>query len=198
MKTHNQVVEPKSAKGKPDAEYLNYKVVAKEGGSTMILSSGLSKVNANSIKNTLNSYVNNKHSNVPGAGKTSVKFIVIHQYMIQITINDDEEVEVKTTKGLKETEIATNAVVEIMCQLKRVDAPKYKLVLVWANPEVKLRAVKEIKDVMNFGLKEAKDCVDNCIFGNEVILVSGNKKELLDISAKFNNPDSTRVCIKKL
>lgn len=76
--THNQVVNPQSAKGKPDAEYLNYKVVAKDGGSTMILSSGLSKVNANSIKNTLNSYVNNKHSNIPGAGKTSVKFIVIH------------------------------------------------------------------------------------------------------------------------
>lgn len=76
--THNQVVKPQSAKGKPDAEYLNYKVAAKDGGSTMILSSGLSKVNANSIKNTLNSYVNNKHSNIPGAGKTSVKFIVIH------------------------------------------------------------------------------------------------------------------------
>ena len=76
--THNQVVKPQSAKGKPDAEYLNYKVVAKDGGSTMILSSGLSKLNANSIKNTLNSYVNNKHSNIPGAGKTSVKFTVIH------------------------------------------------------------------------------------------------------------------------
>lgn len=76
--THNQVVNPQSAKGKPDAEYINYKVVAKDGGSTMILSSGLSKVNANSMKNTLNSYVNNKHSNIPGAGKTSVKFIVIH------------------------------------------------------------------------------------------------------------------------
>ena len=77
-KTHNQVVKQQSAKGKPDAEYLNYKVVAKDGGSTMILSSGLSKLNANSMKNTLNSYVNNKHSNIPGAGKTSVKFIVIH------------------------------------------------------------------------------------------------------------------------
>ena len=76
--THNQAVKIHSAKGKPDAEYLNYKVVAKDGGSTMILSSGLSKVNANSMKNTLNSYVNNKHSNIPGAGKTSVKFIIIH------------------------------------------------------------------------------------------------------------------------
>lgn len=76
--THNQAVKPQSAKGKPDAEYLNYKVVAKEGGSTMILSSGLSKINAKSLENTLNSYINNKHSNVPGAGKTSVKFITIH------------------------------------------------------------------------------------------------------------------------
>lgn len=78
MKTHNQAAEPQSAKEKPDAEYLNYKVVAKGGGSTMILSSGLSRVNAKSLINILNSYVNNKHSNVPGAGKTSVKFIVIH------------------------------------------------------------------------------------------------------------------------
>ena len=77
-KTHNQVVKPQSANGKPDAEYLNYKVVAKDGGSTMILSFGLSKCNAKSLENTLNSYINNKHSNIPGAGKTSVKFIVIH------------------------------------------------------------------------------------------------------------------------
>ena len=76
--THNQAVKPQSAKGKSDAEYLNYKVVAKEGGSTMILSSGLSKVNAKSLKNTLSSYINNKYSNVPGAGKTSVKFLTIH------------------------------------------------------------------------------------------------------------------------
>lgn len=77
-KVHNQAVMPQSAKGKPDTEYLNYKVVAKKEGSTMILSSGLSKVNAKSLENTLNSYINNKHSNVPGAGKTSVKFITIH------------------------------------------------------------------------------------------------------------------------
>lgn len=76
--THNQVVKPQSAKGKPDVEYLNYKVVAKEGGSTMILSSGLSNVNAAKLKSTLNSFINNKHKDVPGAGKTGVKFIVIH------------------------------------------------------------------------------------------------------------------------
>ena len=78
MRTHNQAVKPQSAKGKTDAEYLKYKVAAKAGRSTMILSSGLSKVNAKSLENTLNSYINNKHSNVPGAGKTSVKFLTIH------------------------------------------------------------------------------------------------------------------------
>ena len=76
--THNQAIKPQSAKGKTDAEYLNYKVAAKEGGSTMILSSGLSKVNAKKLESTLNSFVNNKHSKIPGAGKTSVKFITIH------------------------------------------------------------------------------------------------------------------------
>ena len=76
--THNQVVNPQSAKGKPDAGYRNYKVVAKEGGSTMTLSSGLSKVNAMLLYNKLNSFVNNKHKDVAGAGKTNVKFIVIH------------------------------------------------------------------------------------------------------------------------
>ena len=75
---HCHSIKPQSAKGKPDAEYLNYKVVAKEGGSTMILSSGLSNVNAAKLKNTLNSFINNKHKDVPGAGKTGVKFIVIH------------------------------------------------------------------------------------------------------------------------
>ena len=77
-KTHNKAVKPQSSIGYSDAEYLNYKVVAKEGGSTMILSSGLSKVNAKSLENTLSSYINNKYANVPGAGKTSVKFLTIH------------------------------------------------------------------------------------------------------------------------
>ena len=75
---HNQAVKPQSAKGKTDAEYLNYKVIAKEGGSTMILSSGLSKVNATSLCNKLISFVNNKHKDIAGAGKTSVKFVIIH------------------------------------------------------------------------------------------------------------------------
>lgn len=77
-KASNQAQPPASAKGKTPAEYVNWKVVAKEGGSTMILSSGLSKVNAMLLYNKLNSFINNKHKDVVGAGKTNVKFIVIH------------------------------------------------------------------------------------------------------------------------
>ena len=77
-KVGNQAIAPQSAKGKTDAEYNNYKVIAKEGGSTMILSSGLSKVNAIALCNKLSSFVNNKHKDIVGAGKTSVKFIIIH------------------------------------------------------------------------------------------------------------------------
>lgn len=77
-KVSNQVQPPQSAKGKTPAEYNNWKVVAKDGGSTMILSSGLSKVNAVSLYNKLNSFINNKHKDIVGAGKTNVKFIIIH------------------------------------------------------------------------------------------------------------------------
>lgn len=78
MQTRNQAVLPESAGGKTPAEYNNWKVIAKDGNSTMILMSGLSKVNASSLYNRLNSFVNNKHKDIVGAGKTSVKFIIIH------------------------------------------------------------------------------------------------------------------------
>lgn len=77
-KANNQAVKPQSAKGKHDADYNNYKVIAKEGGSTMILSSGLSKVNASSLRGRLESFINNKHKSIPGAGKTSCIFKIIH------------------------------------------------------------------------------------------------------------------------
>ncbi len=44
----------------------------------MTLVSGLSKVNANSLRSKLNSFINNKHKDINGAGKTSVKFVIIH------------------------------------------------------------------------------------------------------------------------
>lgn len=118
--------------------------------------------------------------------------------MIQITISDDKEVEVKTTNGLEETELATNAVIEIMRQCNTTGASKYKVTLVWVSPEAKLRAVKEVKEIMNFGLKEAKDCVDSCMGDYDPILASGSKKEMSEIFAKFKNCDFTKVCISKL
>lgn len=118
--------------------------------------------------------------------------------MIQITINNDKEVEVKTTNGLKETEVATKTVVEIMHRLEQTEEPKYKLVLIWVNTEFILRAVKEVKDNMNFDLKEAKDCVDSYKKGHESILASGSKKEVLRFAAKFNNSDCTKVEMRKV
>ena len=38
--------------------------------------------------------------------------------MIRITIGDNKEVDIKTTKGLEETELAASAAVEIMRSMK--------------------------------------------------------------------------------
>jgi len=78
IKQTNQAVPLESAKGKTPAEYNNWKVIAKDRGSTMILCSGLSKVNAMSLHNKLNSFVNNRHKDIVGAGKTSIIFKIIH------------------------------------------------------------------------------------------------------------------------
>lgn len=75
---HNQQIKPQSAKGKVPAQYNNWKVIAKDGGSTMILAYGLSKVNASALRTRLDSFINNKHKSIEGAGKTSIKFVIIH------------------------------------------------------------------------------------------------------------------------
>lgn len=118
--------------------------------------------------------------------------------MIQITISDDKEVAIKTTNGLEETELAANAVIEIMRQCKPKESPKYKITLIWVSPEEKLRAVKEVKEIMDFDLKTAKDCVDSCAKNYDAILASGSKREMSEIFAKFKNCDFTKVCLSKL
>lgn len=77
--------------------------------------------------------------------------------MIQIAINDNKEVEIKTTKGLEETKLAMNAVIEIMYNAVDQHEPKdnkecnlegnkeCNLELTWINDCHKLDAVKEIK-----------------------------------------------------
>ena len=62
--------------------------------------------------------------------------------MIRITIDDNKEVEIKTTKGLEETELAENAAIEILRNM--VDQHKTKgnekcdIVLTWVDPNCKL------------------------------------------------------------
>ena len=118
--------------------------------------------------------------------------------MIQITISDDKEVAIKTTNGLEETELAANAAIEIMRQSNSTKSPKYKIALVWVSPVAKLSAVKEVKEIMNFDLKEAKDCVDSCTKNYDAILASGSKKEMSEIFEKFKNCDFTKVYLSKL
>ena len=118
--------------------------------------------------------------------------------MIRITIDDNKEVEVKTTKGLEETELAANAVIEILRQCEPTEAPKYRITLTWVSPESKLKAVKEVKEIMNFDLKTAKDRVDSCVKNYDTILASGSKREMSEIFAKFKNCDFIKVCLSKL
>lgn len=102
--------------------------------------------------------------------------------MIQITIHDNGEVEVKTTKGLEETKIATDIV---SGALKALQKPKeYKLVL--TSYSLKLQAVKEIKENLHLGLKEAKDLVDECE-NNVVVLATGSSFEMNKLLNKFDH-----------
>ena len=63
---------------------------------------------------------------------------------------------------------------------------KDKLVLVASNPVKKLHAVKEIREILHIGLKEAKDLVDECIGDKMAVLSKGTKSEMATLSGKFN------------
>lgn len=118
--------------------------------------------------------------------------------MIQITINDDKEVETKTTKGLEETELATNAVIEIMRQHDSAGQFEYELILMKVNKDYKLRAVKEVYHNTNLDLKTSKLSVDSCAQGNSVTLMAGTKKEVKEVFAKFNNSEFKKVEMRKV
>lgn len=101
--------------------------------------------------------------------------------MIQITIDDDEKVEIRTTKGLEETKLAADIVTKT---LEILNKPKvYKLVLV--SYGLKLQAVKEVKEILHLGLKEAKDLVDECEENNMVTLATGTSFEMDKLLNKF-------------
>lgn len=121
--------------------------------------------------------------------------------MIRITIDDNKEVEIKTTKGLEETELAANAAIEIMRNMadqhKQKDNEKYDLVLTWIDKDHKIPVVQEIKENLSLGLKEAKDPVDSYLKNNKVVLLTGNKDEVTKAAKKFDFSEYIKVCVSK-
>lgn len=125
--------------------------------------------------------------------------------MIRITIDDNKEVEIKTTKGLEETELAANAAIEIlrnMGQYKPKDDNRRNLVLTWVDEYHRLDAVKEIKENLDLYLKDAKDVVDyytsnNGNNNNDTILLTGSKDEVTKAAKKFDSSKYVKVYISK-
>lgn len=121
--------------------------------------------------------------------------------MIQIIINDNKEVDIKTTKGLGETELAANAAVEIMRNIvgqhEPKDTGKCDLVLTWVDQNRKLLAVKEMKENIDLWLKDAKGYIDSYCTGKKVILFTGNVDEVEKVAKKFDSSECLRVCVSK-
>lgn len=114
--------------------------------------------------------------------------------MINITIEDNGEVSLKTTNGIEETEIATTIVVEAMRSLKKPEPDvKSKLVLVSYDTTRKLYATKEVKEKIGLGLKEAKDLIDNCVGRTISVLSEGPKSKM---NVLFNKLDPSVVQVK--
>ena len=119
--------------------------------------------------------------------------------MIRITIDDNKEVEIKTTKGLEETELAANAAIEILRNMVDQHKPKGKekcdLVLTWADQDHKLFAVKEIKENLDIWLKEAKDSVDSYFNNGKAILATGNRDVVGKAAKRFDSSKYVKVCV---
>ena len=119
--------------------------------------------------------------------------------MIRITIDDNKEVEIKTTKGLEETELAANAAIEILRNMVDQHKPKGNekcdLVLTWVDQDHKLFAIKEIKENLDIWLKEAKDSVDSYLNNGKAILVTGNRDVLVKAAKRFESSKYVKVCV---
>ena len=114
--------------------------------------------------------------------------------MIDILIDDDNKVSLKTTNGVTETEIAVTIVIEAMRNLKKQEPDvKSKLVLVGYDHKRKLEAIKEVKEKLGLGLKEAKDTVNECV-GRTVVVLSTGSKSKMDVL--FNRFDPSIVQVK--
>lgn len=121
--------------------------------------------------------------------------------MIRITIDDNKEVEIKTTKGLEETELAANAAIEILCNMVDQHKPKGNekcdLVLTWVDPNRKLYAIKEIQENLGVWLKEAKDSVDSYLDNGKNILATGNRDVITKAAKKFDSSECVKVSVSK-
>ena len=121
--------------------------------------------------------------------------------MIRIIIDDNKEVDIKTTKGLEETELAANAAVEIMRNIVGQHEPKddgkCDLVLTWVDQNRKLLAVKELKENIELWLRDAKGYIDSYCAGKKVILLTGDEDEVEKAAKKFESSECLRVCISK-
>ena len=119
--------------------------------------------------------------------------------MIQITIYDNKEVEIKTTKGLEETELAANATIEILRNMVDRHKPKgnekYDLVLTWVDQNHKLYAVEEIKENLDIWLKEAKDSVDSYLNNGKNVLATGNRDVIVKAAKRFDSSKYVKVCV---
>ena len=119
--------------------------------------------------------------------------------MIRITIDDNKEVEIKTTKGLEETELAANAAIEILRNMVDRNKPKGNekcdLVLTWVDQDHKLFAVKEIKENLDIWLKEAKDSVDSYSNNGKTILATGNRDVVEKAAKRFDSSKYVKVCV---
>lgn len=119
--------------------------------------------------------------------------------MIQITIDDNKEVEIKTTKGIEETELAANVVIEIIRNIsqQKPKDEKYDLSVVWVDNIHKLQAVKEVKENLSLGLKEAKDTIDSYFDDDKTVWLTGNKDEVTKAAKKFDSSECIKVCVSK-
>lgn len=107
--------------------------------------------------------------------------------MISIVIEDNGEVSLKATNGITETEIASTIAVEAVRNLfpqeKDVES---KLVLVSYDPTSKTAVANEISGNLDLGLEEARNLVEACNGNKMVVLSSGLKSKMKDLSERFN------------
>ena len=119
--------------------------------------------------------------------------------MIRITIDDNKEVEIKTTKGFEETELVANAAIEILRNMVDRHKPKgnekYDLVLTWVDQNHKLYAVEEIKENLDIWLKEAKDSVDSYLNNGKNVLATGNRDVIVKAAKRFGSSKYVKVCV---